>query len=294
MDMFEMAAWDTLRSDLHVWEKCRSTVEGCVGVVSPRRLVCPQDWRDHRTSTLSLLDILASQQWVLGQPPSSHTLTTPLVFSLKDPVAMKAYLRCLVGLDTLVSERGLRALPSSQAAEYYSCVLESVQPDLVPLGKDRATYRKLRRGAALGTVVVASDVGGDQSCTDDGVGVTFGTRSDIGQPTKRRRKGSRQAPVARRAVAPWSALVGLPSAAQQNARSGCGDSHGPAPLVAPQVQPDPALGDGQPGHAPEEGQPSAADEEGQPLSGGQPGPPSGQPSQPLEPNPPLGALRTRH
>ena len=92
---------------------------------APSLVSGPSDWREAGTSTLRLLEDLAAAGWTRGPAPLHHTADSDKRFSVRDPIARKAYLRCLVGLDQLVGEGKLASLQSDQPASYYACVLAS-------------------------------------------------------------------------------------------------------------------------------------------------------------------------
>ena len=76
---------------------------------------------------------------------------------VKDPYACRSYLRCLLRLEDLLSAGKMADLPSGQPAGYYSCVLASEQPQLVPEALKAAEYKQILdsgcRGPGPGRVV---------------------------------------------------------------------------------------------------------------------------------------------
>jgi uncharacterized protein YciW len=97
---------------------------------------------DDDTPMYFILKILATKGWTSGRAPLAHTAASALTFGAKvhQCVAKRAYLQCLVTIDTL-REHGLEALPSGQQQGYYKALLKSAFPATVKVGQ-RADYYK--------------------------------------------------------------------------------------------------------------------------------------------------------
>ena len=143
VDMLSLAPWPAWRGALRQWQTIQSQVVGCLAIAAPQPVVAHSDWQLDRTPTLCLLDELASQGWVRGKAPEEHTLVSSKTFAVKDPIASKGYLRCLLGLERLVCDGKLPALRSDQPNLYYMCVLASEQPQLVLCGQSPAQYKRI-------------------------------------------------------------------------------------------------------------------------------------------------------
>ena len=143
VDLMSLAPWQVLRGGLRQWQTAESTVAGCLTLLASEAVSAQSGWQRDGTPTLCLLEDLARAGWARGKPPSEHTLVSSKTFAVKDPMASKAYLRCLLGLESLVCEDKMSCLRSDQPAMYYACVLASEQPQMVPCGQRPAEYRKL-------------------------------------------------------------------------------------------------------------------------------------------------------
>ena len=143
VDLLDMASWRALRHGLRKWQVGPAQLLGCVALSAPSLASGPSDWRDAGTSALRLLEELAVAGWTRGPAPLHHTPDSDKQFSVADPIARKAYLRCLLSLQQLVGEGKLASLQSDQPASYYACVLASCQPHLVPVNRSAAEYKQL-------------------------------------------------------------------------------------------------------------------------------------------------------
>ena len=143
VDLLSLASWPVLRGGLRKWQTAESQVAGCMALSGPEVVSAPSGWRRDDAPAICLLEDLAHAGWTRGQPPLEHTLASSKTFAVKDPIASKAYLRCLLGLADLVSEDKMPCLRSDQPATYYSCVLASDQPQTVPCGQSPAEYKRL-------------------------------------------------------------------------------------------------------------------------------------------------------
>ena len=143
VDLFSLAPWLILRAGLLRWRSAESAHCGCLSLAAPAAVKPICDWRRDETPALCLLEELAMTGWTRGQAPSEHTVLSSKIFAVKDPIASKSYLRCLLGLTDLLAEGKLPCLRSDQPAMYYSCVLASDQPQMVPCGQAPAVYKKM-------------------------------------------------------------------------------------------------------------------------------------------------------
>ena len=222
IDFFGLATWGCLRSDLFVWQRCPSAVTGCIGATRPVKLEPVKDWADGQVPTLALLETLKERGWRIGQPAAPHTLTSSRVFATPDPVASKAYLRCLVGLDVLIKDRGLPDLPVSEVREYYELVLDAKEPGTVPRGQKAHVYKQQRRPAPQEGQASDDDQNHGQEqagpMLDDEYAPVVcrrGQRRGRGQQAKRRRRGGQSFADA----TPWASLLSIPDEAALAAQS---------------------------------------------------------------------------
>ena len=118
------------------------------------------DWKDASVPAWTVLQALVDGGWRPGQAPEEHTVTSVRAWGvLKDAVASKSYLRCLLGLQELVGE-GEGALAVRQLVSYYDYVLERGTVVGVDADLPAAAYRALRQlvdgqGAAGAPVAMA-------------------------------------------------------------------------------------------------------------------------------------------
>ena len=186
VDLLQLAPWLVMRGGLRRWRTAESGVVGCLALSEPEVVSAPTDWRLEETPALCLLESLALAGWMRGPPPLQHTVVSAKQFQVKDPIASRAYLRCLLGLDGLLGK--MPFLRSDQPATYYSCVLASEQPRIIPCDRSPAEYKQLlassldeSRLALLDDDRV--DVAGPASPTSsDEVVVTVSTRATRGNP----------------------------------------------------------------------------------------------------------------
>ena len=148
-EVLDLAHWLSLRMALLRWDSRPSAVAGCIAIDAPTLVQVSADWTDSECPALVLLQALALAGWARGHPECPHTEKSPRVFEIEDPMRDKAYLRCLLGLSQLISERGLPALHPGQTPRYYACVLCAARPADVPLGQSAAQYAALLRNTAL-------------------------------------------------------------------------------------------------------------------------------------------------
>ena len=71
------------------------------------------------------------------------SLTRRKFFQVDNPFKWSAYLRCLCGLEWLISEKGMSAVSAEQDPEYYACLLASANPAAVPLDRPAQDYTAL-------------------------------------------------------------------------------------------------------------------------------------------------------
>ena len=151
MDLLPLAAWTVWRFGLRQWSTMESQSAACLALGDSALVVPAADWKDSNAPTLRLLEDLVSQGWSRGSPPDEHTVETPKFFSFADPLAAKAYVRCLLGLDDLFArDVDFAALPSKEPIGYYQCVLLSEKPSLVARCQSSAHYRIALKALTLG------------------------------------------------------------------------------------------------------------------------------------------------
>ena len=143
VDLVGLADWRVLRSGLCRWRSALASVPGCISLFGASTIDPARGWRDDSTPTLVLLEDLASCGWARGRVPEEHTLDSDKLFDVLDPLASKAYLRCLLGLSELLASGQLKSLRSDQLPGYYMCVLASDDPGSVPLGHTCGQYQLL-------------------------------------------------------------------------------------------------------------------------------------------------------
>ena len=97
---------------------------------------------DDDTPTIFIIKLLTAKGWKPGKAPLQHTGESELKFGAKihQCVAKRAYLQCLMTIDTL-REHGLEALPSGQQQGYYKSVLASKFPATVKVCQKPTTIR---------------------------------------------------------------------------------------------------------------------------------------------------------
>ena len=148
VDFLARAPWPICRGGLRRWQVGESIVRGCLELSRPelaRASFSTMAIED--APTICLLEALASTGWQRGQPPKKHTLLSPKEFKVGDPIASKAYLRCLLCLEDLLANRKITELRPGQPAMYYDCILDSEQPQAVPFGQTDDEYKSM---AAIG------------------------------------------------------------------------------------------------------------------------------------------------
>ena len=151
VDLLSVAAWPVLRSGLRQWAAVSSTVPACLTLSDSRGLL-GVDWAAAEAPALALMDALVDAGWHYGAPPRDHTLDSTKAFSVRDPIAAKSYLRCLLQMDRLVGTGSgqLATLRSDQRNRYYACVLASGQPRDVPVDAPAAVYQTMLTELATG------------------------------------------------------------------------------------------------------------------------------------------------
>ena len=83
---------------------------------------------------------MASDGWMRGSAPKEHTTAEDRKFHVHDPVKLRPYLQCLVGLGQLVSAGDTSCLRPDQRLSYYKCVASHGQLAGVPLDAEEKTY----------------------------------------------------------------------------------------------------------------------------------------------------------
>ena len=142
VDLLPRVGWNVWRFGLRQWSTMASQTPGCLALGDHAHVVPAADWSDANAPTLRLLEDLVSRGWSRGSPPEEHTVDTPKFFSFADPLAAKAYIRCLLGLGQLLArDADFTGLPSKEPTGYYQCVLVFDKPSLVARGQPTAHYR---------------------------------------------------------------------------------------------------------------------------------------------------------
>ena len=159
VDLLALAPWPVLRISLRRWQKTQASTAGCLALSAPETVTVPSDWRQEDVPAICLLEQLAIAGWARGPAPLEHTTVSDKRFEVRDPIASKAYLQCLLGLDDLVGEgKRMASLRSDQPALYYSCVLRSDLGQIVPLDQSAAAYKSLLTTADAGTLAPLADI----------------------------------------------------------------------------------------------------------------------------------------
>ena len=109
VDLLSMSSWDEL-SQLQQWSLVGAAQSGCLAVSDGKPAVISSDWQSPATPVLCLLQQLNDAGWQRTLVPIKHTATSAKLFRVDSPLERKAYLRCLVGVETL-RQRGLLELP---------------------------------------------------------------------------------------------------------------------------------------------------------------------------------------
>ena len=211
-DVFHLAPWPVLRSGLLKWRAGASSVSGCVSLSDASASV-PALGSDG-VPALLLLEDLVAKGWTRGQPPAEHTLASCKQFRVKDPIAAKSYLRCLVALDKLLVSDSFVSLRSDQPMLYYACVLASDEPGQVPLNSDVASYKRMLASPDAGEPDAGADTlallhqGADNSAaTSSSDEVVVSSRTVVAAKRKPSHPGSAKAQQTQKED--WHALVGL-------------------------------------------------------------------------------------
>ena len=143
VDALAFASWPAWKGGLKRWSSSPSSIPGCECLSDAQEVgQLEWDWRAGAAPTLAILDKLASDGWEIGQPPAAHTADTSKHTKVKDPLARKAHLTCLVLLGDLRAQ-GLNGLSSGQPQKYYACVLLSDRPADIPVGLRASDYKSL-------------------------------------------------------------------------------------------------------------------------------------------------------
>ena len=215
VDILAMAPWPVIRGGLRRWHVGQSDTRGCLALSRPepvRHDVNALAVED--IPTVCLLEALANSGWQHGQTPEAHTALSPKRFTVSDPLASRAYLRCLLRLDDLLGPGKMAELRPKQLALYYSCVLATDRPQLVPLGQDGAAYKRLLdsgQSGPSGDVAAIQDVDYD----DDEV-MIFDDRpapsAAKGRPRQAIHDVAKKAAKVQKGQPAWQSLVVAPQA----------------------------------------------------------------------------------
>ena len=144
VDMLGICSWNDVLS-MQVWDADPLPQPGVLSLETERPPAVCNDWKDPAIPVISVLKLLAEGRWKRCKVSHDHTLTSDKEFHVDDPMERKAYLRCLLGWDTLVAD-GLTMLPGKSIATYYQCVLAAPKPAAVPIGCSGVDYLRLLNG----------------------------------------------------------------------------------------------------------------------------------------------------
>ena len=188
LDMLDTFKWEHLLR-MQVWKVGTEPQPGVVLLENGRPVPVCADWKDPAIPVLKVLQLLADGGWKRTAAPVDHSPTAERVFQVDDPLGRKAYLRCLLGMDTLVAA-GLTLLPAKGLATYYQCVLAASTPAAVPIGCAGVDYLRLLHGE-----VAAADL---KPRSAKQLPLVTGYRSDEEEPSrspKRQRTTRKRLPV---------------------------------------------------------------------------------------------------
>ena len=153
VDLLPLASWNVWRFGLCKLSAIASATPGCLVLCDREPLVPSGDWQDPSAPTLRLLEELVGLGWSRGSPPKEHTVDSPKLFKIADPVAAKAYIRCLLAINDLFArDIDFAALPSAEPDSYYQLVLLSDKPSQVARGQSPSQYRVALKALADGDV----------------------------------------------------------------------------------------------------------------------------------------------
>ena len=192
LDLFEFADWTAWSSSLQRWDQFGSAIAGCCAVDNGQLVTVLADWRDSSVPAWTVLKALADAGWPPGTAPQKHTLASDKHLGpVKDAVADKSYLRCLLGLPELL-KGDFHELRSAQASKYYDCVLRSDNPQSVPLGLSASAYKQILQAISSGQEGQLMQMG--DSVVPAPVAPICGVEFDDGVPLSRPLSSKRPAP----------------------------------------------------------------------------------------------------
>ena len=105
VNIMTLAAWPALRHETKRWKTAPSTVHGCLALSDSADAAPGGDWRSATWPPLLALEMLAAGGWRPGEPSGPHKLDSPKIVQVDNPFKWSAYLRCLCGLEWLISEK---------------------------------------------------------------------------------------------------------------------------------------------------------------------------------------------
>ena len=214
VDLLDLCSWSAWASGVRVWEVSDEQECALRSLANEQALDVIANWADLRISAWTCLSLLAEQGWTRGRPPAVFTRESEKVFFAKDPVQSKAYLRCLLGLETLI-DGASDGLPSGQTNMYYSCVLAAGAVSPVPVGQSAAVYAVLlKKRSAEGQFPALEDEDEGADSGEEEGGVADDASSDavfepLGQSArpKKKQKAARGQRRASTGGSDWAALV---------------------------------------------------------------------------------------
>ena len=216
VDLLELAEWAALRSELIRWEMTVGEVGGVLAIGNRQPVEATvRAWNDEATPTLAILDSLASDGWVRGEPPKVHDSASTKQFCVKDPVREKAYLQCLAALPHLLNEFDMEGLRSDQRRSYYSVLLRVDEPSVVLLDAAEQVYLAMLKGVSQHGQLLALENAErqDRSSSDEAEDVIILGAKARGPATQPKAKGKPYRLMKRQNVRDWTKLL-CPSLAQ--------------------------------------------------------------------------------
>ena len=143
VDLLAVAPWAALRHGLRVW-KMESSGRPAVLMVSGQKPVCLPALASR--PSVCLLEALHDAGWAQGQSPPAHSLTSPRVFDVTNPIASRAYLACLLELADILGHEAAECLAAGDNHGYFACVMARRPAKGLPTGGDRRCVQTLAGG----------------------------------------------------------------------------------------------------------------------------------------------------
>ncbi|CAK0875807.1 unnamed protein product [Prorocentrum cordatum] len=225
MDVTAMTSWVKLRDSLHMWAERRpSDVDGCLDAAKPVHWngLIPLPWDPGTCPALAMLGRLKDEGWTEGNPDHHRLPIDDKKLNMKDVVARKSYLLCLLDAASL-QDRGCDAIYAGQVEQYYRCLL-NVDPNIPP-NRGADFYRRALKSGGCGSLA-------DVVIDADGVGVPIHVMGAA--------VGARPAPLPpaggeAAAIQVFGSLAAeaLPAGSHGDSGAGGDDDHSPVGAAAP-------------------------------------------------------------